>query len=106
VRNAFNFVAANDRLPSTVSEFCRQAGVSAPSLYRGFMERFGIGPKRYLHIRRLEGVRRELRSAPPEVRIVDVANGWGFWHMGRFAADYRKQFGELPSQTLHGAHGF
>lgn len=30
----------------------------------------------------------------------DVANNWGFWHMGRFAADYRKFFGELPSETL------
>jgi AraC family ethanolamine operon transcriptional activator len=27
------------------------------------------------------------------------ANNWGFWHMDRFAADYRRQFGELPSET-------
>ena len=58
------------------------------------------GPKQYLHARRLAGVRRELRLAPSEVRVVDVANRWGFWHMGRFAADYRKQFGEQPSETL------
>ncbi|MCK5375915.1 MAG: helix-turn-helix domain-containing protein, partial [Acidobacteria bacterium] len=32
--------------------------------------------------------------------VTDVANNWGFWHMGQFAADYRKMFGELPSQTL------
>lgn len=64
------------------------------------MERFGIGPKRYLHIRRLDGARRELRSAPPEARVAEIAGDWGFWHMGHFAADYRNQFGELPSQTL------
>ena len=28
-----------------------------------------------------------------------VANEWGFWHMGKFAADYKKLFGFLPSQT-------
>jgi AraC family ethanolamine operon transcriptional activator len=33
-------------------------------------------------------------------RIADVANRWGFWHMGQFAADYRRQFGELPSETV------
>jgi AraC family transcriptional regulator, ethanolamine operon transcriptional activator len=32
--------------------------------------------------------------------IGDIANTWGFWHMGQFAADYRRQFGELPSETL------
>jgi hypothetical protein len=40
----------------------------------------------------------------PAVTVVcpgcDVANNWGFWYMGRFAADYRRQFGELPSVTL------
>jgi len=100
VHTALEFLDAHDRLPLTVSELCLRAGVSTPSLYRGFMERFGVGPKQYLHVRRLAGVRRALRSAPPDARIVDIANGWGFWHMGRFAAEYRRQFGELPSRTL------
>jgi len=32
--------------------------------------------------------------------VADVANRHGFWHMGQFAKDYRKTFGELPSETL------
>jgi len=32
--------------------------------------------------------------------VTDVANSWGFWHMGQFAADFRRQFGELPSETV------
>jgi AraC family ethanolamine operon transcriptional activator len=57
-------------------------------------------PKAYLTAMRLDGVRRHLVPGEPTVKIADVANRWGFWHMGQFAADYRRHFGELPSQTL------
>ena len=50
---------------------------------------------------RLRGVRIELRqSCSRRTRVADVAAQWGFWHMGQFAADYRRRFGELPSETL------
>ena len=32
-----------------------------------------------------------------------ISARWGFWHMSRFARDYRLLFGELPSETLRGA---
>lgn len=105
VRSALVWLDEHHQLPFTVSDLCRQTGVSAPTLYRGFLEEFGIGPKRYLLIRRLSGVRDELRSAERKTRITDIANRWGFWHMGQFAADYRQHFGELPSETLASATG-
>jgi hypothetical protein len=42
-------------------------------------------------------------ACPPSTRekVSDVANSWGFWHMGQFAADYRAMFGELSSSTLN-----
>ena len=86
-------------LPLTVMELCRKTGFSAPTLYRAFSEEFGVGPKRYLHVRRLAGVRRDLRSLHTTESISDIAARWGFWHMGKFAADYRRQFGELPSDS-------
>lgn len=67
-----------------------------------FRELFGVSPKRYLQAVRLNGVRRDLLAATPEAKIADVANRWGFWHLGQFAADYRRQFDELPSETLAG----
>jgi transcriptional regulator GlxA family with amidase domain len=46
-------------------------------------------------------VRRELRAADPSTtKIVEIANDYGFWHMGRFAAHYQRLFQELPSTTL------
>jgi AraC family ethanolamine operon transcriptional activator len=86
-----------------IGDLCRVAQVSQRTLEYAFAERYGLTPKAFLVARRLNAVRRELRAANPSgQRIVDIANGWGFWHMGQFASDYRKQFGELPSQTLRG----
>ena len=50
---------------------------------------------------RLNGVRRQLYHADSSsIKIADVANHWGFWHLGQFAVDYRRLFGELPSEPL------
>lgn len=86
--------------PIKVSELCQAAEISERTLLRMFHERFGISPKTYLQRIRLNGVRHNLKkSLPREESITDIANAWGFWHMGKFAADYKKLFGELPSQT-------
>ena len=91
--------------PQTVAELCDALGVSSPTLYRGFMEEFGVSPKQYLQARLLNGVRRDLRASGYGTRVYEVANHWGFWHMGQFSRDYRKHFGELPSETLkNGEH--
>ena len=84
-----------------VRDLCKASGVSERTLQYAFLERFGIGPKEFLNAFRLVAVRRQLRVADPKTtKVVDVANAWGFWHMGQFAADYRQRFEELPSETL------
>jgi AraC-like DNA-binding protein len=37
------------------------------------------------------------------VTVKEIATGFGFLELGRFSVEYRKVFGESPSQTLHGA---
>jgi AraC family ethanolamine operon transcriptional activator len=85
----------------TVRQLCRDTDASERTLQYAFKERFEMGPKAFLQAWRLNGVRRDLsgRSRLAET-ISDIANNHGFWHMGQFAADYRRQFGELPSDTL------
>ena len=100
VRTAVEILDSSERLPVTVSDLCRVAGVSAPTMYRAFQDTFGISPKQYLRAWSLSGVRDDLVVAEPQEHVIDIANRWGFWHMGQFAADYRRQFGELPSETL------
>jgi transcriptional regulator GlxA family with amidase domain len=37
--------------------------------------------------------------------VTRVAMDCGFFHLGRFARDYRQAFGESPSVTLGGRRG-
>jgi len=65
-------------------------GISDRTLLRLFQDRFHVSPKAYLNRLRLNGTHQELRRADTmKGRISDIANRWGFWHMGQFAADYR-----------------
>jgi AraC family ethanolamine operon transcriptional activator len=99
VQRALEYIEHSDHLNITIAELSGKTGVSTPTLYRSFEEEFGVGPKRFIQIQRLTRVRKELRTGDTSQSIADVANSWGFWHMGQFAADYRRHFGELPSET-------
>lgn len=86
--------------PPSMLEVCRAVGASRRKLNYCFQEVLGQSPVKYLRAVRLNGARRALREGAASVQ--DAAARWGFWHLGQFAQDYRRQFGELPSQTLRG----
>jgi AraC-like DNA-binding protein len=66
-----------------------------------FRRELGITPAAFIKGYRLFGTHRELwRADPTCTHVSDVANSWGFWHLGQFAADYQRFFGELPRDTL------
>ena len=95
------YIEQHARDDITMSDICRISEVSLRTLEYAFVERFGLTPKAFVIVQRLNGARRELRAADPtKDRVTDIANRWGFWHLGQFARDYRKQFDELPTQTL------
>ena len=95
------FVERSSQENIDIRDVCRVAQVSQRTLEYAFIERFGVTPKAFLNAHRLNSVRRELRAADPNAaKVADIANRWGFWHLGQFAADYRAHFEELPSQTL------
>ena len=57
----------------------------------------------FLELLRLTGARRDLRRPGAATTVTETATRWGFFHFGEFAAAYRRQFGELPSDTLRRA---
>ena len=85
----------------SIESLCRQSGASWRTLNRAFLERFDQSPKTYYIHLRLNGVRKTLLKGDAET-VSEAANRYGFWHLGQFARDYRRFYGELPSQTLRG----
>lgn len=103
LERALDYVTERANEPVALEGLCQATGVNPRTLRRAFLEEFGVSPARYLRTVRLQGVRRQLRSTSlSRVKISDIAHQWGFWHMGQFAADYRREFGELPSETVAG----
>jgi AraC family ethanolamine operon transcriptional activator len=84
-----------------LADLCAVTGVSERTLRTVFQESYGMSPVQYLKLRRLHQVRRALRRADSDLNTVQsVANSFGIWHLGRFAVEYRKLFGEPPLETL------
>jgi len=100
LHRAIEVLGNYDQMPENVESLCQMACCSWDTLKRAFKEEFGLSPKSYMKSRRLAAVQAELVRSGRGAVISDVANRWGFWHMGSFAAAYRMQFGELPSETL------
>jgi AraC family ethanolamine operon transcriptional activator len=90
-----------DECPS-IEELAAAVDVSERTLRTVFLDYFGVPPRYYLTVRRMHQVRAVLRASDPETTTVTaVAARFGFWHFGRFAGEYRRLFGERPSETLY-----
>lgn len=101
VKRVEEFIEANADRPLTIADLAAYAGVSASTLFSGFREYRDTSPIAYLKGVRMRRAREELTAAAVgEAKVTDVAMRWGFTHLGRFAAEYKRWFGELPSDTL------
>jgi len=86
-----------------LSDTAQYLGISQRTLEYTFKRNLGMTPKNYLQILRLHAIRHELKLADPRVtKVSDIALKYAFYHMGHFASEYKKLFGELPIETLLG----
>jgi AraC-like DNA-binding protein len=100
VRRAEEIMRERAKESPTLQEIAEATGVGMRSLQTGFKRFRGNTPMAYLRDHRLDQVRKWLLDPTPNQRIRDIALQWGFTDLSRFAADYRRRFGELPSETL------
>jgi transcriptional regulator GlxA family with amidase domain len=106
VTRAQAWLAANLAEPITVDALVAAACTSRRTLHRAFVEVLGETPRDHVLRLRLERIKADLASAGCNAcTVADIATRWGIGELGRFAACYRAQFGELPSVTLARARG-
>lgn len=105
VNAAIELVQAHPERNPTIVELAHAVGVTPRSLQRGFREEVGQTPAAYLRSVRLDRVRDEILTSGGHVTVSDIAMKWGFFHLGRFAQQYRHRFGVLPSETARMARG-
>lgn len=99
---ALNYLYGSDNSVLSVPELSQIAGASQRTLEYAFRETFSMSPRAFLIQRRLHAVRRDLLALAPHspATVGEVAHAHGFHELGRFAGDYKRTFGELPSETL------
>lgn len=102
VKRAEEFIDAHATEPITLTQIAAAAGVPARSLRAAFTARHGIAPMEFLRRRRFELARRWLLDAPPGTTVVSVVKALGLGDAGRFSVEYKRRFGQSPSQALVG----
>jgi len=106
IKRAVEYIQENAAEDITLSILAETSGVSVRSLQAGFSRIYGVGPKTYIKHVKLHKTREDLIAADPSViNVVDVAVKWGFYNACNFSVNYRKLFGEAPSETLRAVKG-
>jgi AraC-like DNA-binding protein len=103
INTAVDYIMANLKQPLTLEELAKISNSSIRKLQADFSNQFNVGPKTYIKQARLRQVRQALQnSANVGKSIGDIASEWGFYHASHFSREYKKMFGESPSETQRG----
>jgi transcriptional regulator GlxA family with amidase domain len=94
-------VLAEPRTPIDIAALCLATAVTGRVMRKAFHRVRGLPPHRCLRLLKLFQARQALASARNRsVTVTEIALALGFIELGRFSVEYRKTFGERPSETL------
>ena len=103
LRAAEDYIEAHWDRPLTLEALAAATGTSTRSLFYFFRKTRGQTPMQYLKQVRLRHARHMLQSAPG-ITVTEAAFACGFGNLGHFARDYRRAWGERPSDTTRARH--
>ncbi|WP_181885557.1 helix-turn-helix domain-containing protein [Trinickia dinghuensis] len=98
-RRAYAFMQANlDRKDLSVHEIAAEIGVTERALQNAFRTFLGLSPREVIRRERMERIRAELVAA--DRGVMHTARKWGVHSRSALVAGYRKQFNEVPTDTI------
>jgi AraC family ethanolamine operon transcriptional activator len=101
IKRAEQHIVTLANRPLRIAKLCQHLDTNERTLRYAFHHLTGRSPLAYLKTARLNRVYHFLRDTDPTKTLVkQTAMGHGFNHQGQFSQDYKKLFGELPSETL------
>jgi transcriptional regulator GlxA family with amidase domain len=100
VKRAVEYMNTELGSPLGIADLVAVSGVAGRTLFKHFKDAYGTSPMQYLQAVRFDKVHEVLSRIEQTESISSIALRWGFTHLGRFSVEYRKRYGESPSQTL------
>ena len=97
IKKAIDFMAADPGTDLSLDDMTQALGISYRVLNYAFRDTLGLSPYQYLLTEKLHAVRRQLKSS--NVSVTEASLSHGFNTPSRFAYQYFRLFGELPSAT-------
>ncbi|MGE8506026.1 MAG: helix-turn-helix transcriptional regulator [Paraburkholderia terricola] len=102
-RRAYRYLQENlDRRDLSVREVAAEVGVTERALQSAFKHSLGLSPSELIRRLRMERIRADLLddSFSGDRTVLLTANKWGVQNRSTLVSGYRKQFHEVPSETL------
>ncbi len=100
---ALGWLRGHPSEPVELDLLAQVAGVRPRTLETHFKIFLGVTPLGWVRRMRLTRARQEFVRRGADATVTSVALNSGFTQLGRFAAEYRMAFGELPSATVQRA---
>jgi len=104
LREALSYIRQHIKDEISVDDLASLCNVSNRTLYNLFSKYMDSTPKQYIKNARLKELQNEIMNNHKIRNVTEVALEYGFTHLGRFSSDYKRLFGELPSETFKRFH--
>lgn len=97
IKKSYSIIINQPYEVRSVSQLVDELHISRGTLQTATQQTIGLKAAEFLRAIRLNQV---LKSVSIGNSVTTSATYWGFLHLSHFAREYKKLFGELPSQTL------
>ncbi len=101
IRDGRILLQKNINATYTIADLVDDLQISKRTIQHGFKHYLGFTPKEYQQYIRFNGIRKTILSVKdPHITLSEIARNYNYFHFGHFSAEFKKFFGESPSETL------